>query len=193
MDIRKIIRETIFDVLSEEALNFNSFGPNVGLVINLPSSEQIWLNFFDFSTMQCVGVITLRNIEKDNWAVTTVAAEKGFGPLMYKAGMMAVYPGKVSADKFGRPSNAAIEIWNKFFINSGEAKKEPIAKDSISYKDYGDEDLNIILNQLYSRPTSAWFNKMLARGESFLKTKSMNPESVRKICSDYFMGRYKER
>lgn len=193
MDIRQIIKEAIGEVLSEEAKDFGAFGPNIGLVINKPNSDQLWLNFFDFSTMKCVGVITLRHLENNTWCVTTVAAEEGFGPLMYKAGMMAVYPGKICADKLGHPSKAAINIWHKFFVNSGEIKKEPISQNSIIYKEYGNDDLDIILNQTYSRPTSFWFNKILDRGEKLSKEKQISSEYIRHICSKYFQERYKER
>lgn len=193
-NLRKLIRETLErSVIFEDAKEFINFGPNVGLVIKNQSSEQIWLNFFDFNLKECVGVITLRKITNDTWSVTTVAAKDGFGPLMYKSGMMAVYPNKVCPDKFGTPSNKAINVWYKFYLNSGELKKEAIPEDSQAFKDYGDEDKNIFLNFSYSRPQSTMFKKFLENGTRLMKEKNISIEGIRKICSDYFMKRYEEK
>lgn len=192
MNIRKLIKETIEGVLNEAPLSFMDFGPNIGLVIQKPSSEQIWLNFFDFKNKKCVGVATVRKLESGVWHLNTVAGEKGFGPIIYKSAMMAVYPDSVCADRINN-SQAAINIWHKFFTNSGELKKIPISQNNPLYKDYGDENINLFLNILYSRPASSWFKKMIAKGEYLASETQLDASSIRNICSTYFKGRYQER
>lgn len=191
-NIRRLIKETIEEVLNEAPKDFIDLGPNIGLVIQRPSSDQAWLNFFDFKNKTCIGVVTLRKLMDGIWHINTVAGEKGLGPLLYKSGMMAVYPDGVCPDRINN-SKAAINVWHKFYLNSSELKKVPIEKNSVAYKDYGNEDLNIILNFLYYRPESTWFKKMVDRGEHFMNSLEFDTNEIRGICSKYFQSRYQEK
>lgn len=192
MNIRKLIKETVAQVINEAPKDFIDLGPNVGLVIQYPSSEQVWLNFFDFKDKKCIGVITLRKLTTGIWHINTVAGEQGLGPLLYKTGMMAVYPDGVCADRIHN-SKAAVNVWHKFYLSPGELKKIPITKDNEAYKDYGNEDLNIILNFLYYRPESTWFKKMVDKGVQLMSSSESDSNAIRGICSDYFKSRYQEK
>lgn len=177
--------------LSEMAKDFFDLDPNVGLVILKPSSEQIWLHLFNFKTKQCVGIITIRKISDRAWTVTTVAAEKGFGPLMYKIAMMAAYPSAICSDRVASSSKDDINVWRNFLKIPSEVKRQIIKPGEVEYKVFtDDEEKEMILNQLYSRPISSWFKKALERGNKLMTNYKINQDEISQICRNYFMKRY---
>lgn len=190
--IRKLIREILEQaVLSEMAKDFFELDPNVGLVILKPSSDQIWLNLFNFKTQECVGIITVRRISDRAWSVTTVAASDGFGPLLYKIAMMAVYPSGICSDRIASSSEEGVNVWRKFYKMPSEVKRHEIKPGDIEYKKFpDDEEKEFVLNQLYSRPMSTWFRKILLRGEKMLSEYKIDAKTVSDICRNYFMKRY---
>jgi len=191
-NIRQIIREIIEEqFLSEMAKDFFDLDPNVGLVILKPGSEQIWLHLFNFKTKQCVGIITILKISNRAWTVTTVAAEKGFGPLMYKIAMMAAYPAGICSDRIASSSEDDVNVWRKFLKMPSEIKRQIIKPGEFEYKEFiDDEEKEMVLNQLYSRPMSSWFKKIKERGEKLMQDTNVDKHQISQICRDYFQKRY---
>lgn len=62
-----------------------------------------------------INVLKIGFVSDDIWSVSSVAAEKGFGPLMYELAMSAVSPAWVSPDNPSSVSPSAHVVWSRFF------------------------------------------------------------------------------
>ncbi len=194
-NIRRFIKEIVSEiVISEQAKMFFNIDPNTGLIISKDSSDQKWLNLFDFKANKCVGIITLRKFSDRTWGVTTVAADKGLGPLMYEFGMMSVYPAGICVDKIGSTSEAAFSVWKKFADNRGDIRKVIIKPEDIEYSsNYEDDTKSFLENVIFLKTPSIWLKKITDRGEMLMKKHELIPEEISDICRDYFKKRYQER
>jgi hypothetical protein len=195
-EVRKLIRETLSEVIvSEAARGFIDLDPNVGLVISKHTSDQLWINLFNFKLMKCQGIITLRKASSRAWMMTTVAADQGIGPVMYEIGMMSVYPAGVCLDRFGDTSADAFNVWKKFVDNRGDIQKIIIKPEDSEYFDrYADDEPKSYLeNVICLRSKSIWFDKLIERGDRLMSQTSMKPQDVNDACRTYFIGRYSER
>ena len=184
--LRKLIRE----VIEEGAAGFMSVNQNTGLVIE-HGNKRIVLSLFDFSKKECIGTITLKNISDRAWYIDTVAAEYGFGPLMYELAMMAVYPAGICV---GGPTNEkAFSIFDKFSTLRGDIRKVKInpgdSDYNVSYQ--SDEKKDYLSNLIFMRTKSIWFDKLVLRGQMLMKQHSISKEEINDISQDYFMDKYR--
>lgn len=186
--LRKLIRE----VIEEGAAGFMSVNQNTGLVIE-HGNKRIILSLFDFSKKECIGTITLKNVSDRAWYIDTVAAEYGFGPLMYELAMMAVYPAGICV---GGPTNEkAFSIFDKFSSLRGDIRKVKInpvdSEYNVSYQ--SDEKKDYLSNLIFMRTKSIWFDKLLSRGEMLLKKTSMRNSDINDLSKEYFLGKYQNK
>lgn len=186
--LRKLIRE----VIEEGANGFMSVSQNTGLVIE-HGNKRIVLSLFDFSKKECIGTITLKNISDRAWYVDTVAAEYGFGPLMYEIAMMAVYPAGICV---GGPTNdKAFSIFDKFSSLRGDVRKVKInpgdSEYNVSYE--SDEKKHYLSNLIFMRTKSIWFDKLLLRGEMLLKKTSIKNSDINDLSKKYFLDKYQNK
>lgn len=192
--IRKLIRETLDDCsIFEGANSFINIGPNAGLVTTRNTSDQIWLNLFDFKEKKCIGIITLRKVSDRAWGVTTVAAEKGNGSLMYEFGMMSVYPAGICTDRLGLTKDGAFSVFQKFIDNRSDIRKVFIKKEDSEYstKYSTDETKSILENIICFKPTSIWFKKFIDKGAALMEKTGISKVEIEEVCRNYFVKRYK--
>lgn len=191
--IRKLIKETLENSkIFEGAGSFMSIPPNVGLIISKQTSDQIWLNLFNFSTKTCFGIITLRKVSEKAWGVTTIAAEKGFGPNLYELGMMAVYPAGICTDRNGPTNDLAFSVWKKFVDNRPDIKKVAIKKDDKEFSEryFQNEEKHYLENIICYRTPSIWYSKLIKRGNALIAQSGLSPLDISNACREYFSGKY---
>jgi hypothetical protein len=96
-------------------------------------------NYRDF---QPIASITLDNEVSTcgSWVVSTSAAEKGYGPLIYDIALSAVYPEWVRADALIKP--AAKNVWDKM-INVYGDKYENQPQRPVSFSGQSDCDTGL--------------------------------------------------
>lgn len=122
----------------------------------------------------------LGSINVYNNEVTGVAAEKGFGPVMYELGMAMVYPKPLQSDRRGNTEEAAVTIWNKFI--DGINPKIKVEKVKPSDKDYmsvwpetGEAIdpyyLDGFINYRFYNPDKSVLNKLIEKGDVIPKDK----------------------
>jgi hypothetical protein len=185
-ELRKLIRE----ILEEAAAGFMSVGANTGLVITKKTNKLIF-NLFDFSKKECVGSITMTKVSDRAYFVETVAAESGFGPLMYEIAMMAVYPAGICV---GGPTNdKAFSVFNKFATSRNEIKKIILRPGDSEYSEIyqNNETKHYLSNIIFMRTKSIWFEKLLLRGQMLMNKTSMNDAEINNICQEYFLDKYR--
>lgn len=180
------------EVIEEKAASFIDVPPSVGLV-KYKTTLGVSLHLFDFKTRKCFGHISLQELSNRSYMVTTIAAEKGFGPLMLEIGMMGVHPAGVCIDRVG-PSKPP--VWNMFKVFVDE--RPEIKKVSIKEKDEEydgrykeDESRHFLYNTICFRPPSSWYNKILERGATLSQDNNIDQHEITGICRNYFTDKYR--
>ena len=145
------------------------------------------LILYDVKDDRILGTINVYNNE-----VTGVAAEKGFGPIMYELGMAMVYPKPLQSDRRGNTEDAAANIWNKFIdgINTKiKVKKvKPSDKDYMSvWPETGEAIdpyyLDSFINYKFYNPDKSVLNKLIMRGDVIPKDKQAD---IVKRADDFY-------
>lgn len=189
--IRKVLKES---VISEGAKTFLDVPPFAGIVTQQVSTSLTDVSLFDFSTKRCIGNISLVKISDRAYSINTAGANEGFGPLMYEMAMMQVYPAAICSDRGGNTTTEALAIWKKFYDVRGDVKKQVLKKGEPEYKDrFEQDDNNYIVNCLYSRPRSTWFNKATERGEKLRAETKIPDDKIFNVCANFFHNKYANR
>ncbi len=182
------------EIIGEGGATFMDIPPSVGLLRNDYDSSKIWLHLFDFKTKKCFGHITLAKLSDRSYMVTTIAAEKGFGPLMLEIGMMGAYPAGICLDRVADSKEGVWKMFEKFVDERPEIRKVSIKESDMEwdkrYLDNDDEDKHFLYNIILFRHPSSWYSKMLERGARLSHENKMELSDITKICRDYFSNRY---
>ena len=179
--------------LVEGASNFSDIPESVGLIKSKGDDSKIWLHLFDFKDKKCVGHITLAKLSDRSYMLTTIAAEKGFGPIVLEMGMMAASPAGVCIDRV-TPTRG--RVWDMFdkFIDRSDIKKEWIEKTDMEYDDrfISDENRHFPMNVILFKSPSSEYNKLIENGAMLAKSTDMDYSSIANICRGYFSKRYED-
>ena len=127
--IKKLLRESLLD---EGAFNSSHLPEGTGLFAKEQNSSELVL--FNPDTKKAYGVINFVYISgnSDFYYVISVAAEKGFGPLMYELAMMYVgskYNNYLTPARDGNIRDSAWNVWKKMY------KREDIIKKTLNVTD----------------------------------------------------------
>jgi hypothetical protein len=182
-ELRQIIKEEISKVLGEAKADITE-----DMVIILDKGPTLIL--YNIKDDKILGTINVYNNE-----VTGVAAEKGFGPIMYELGMAMVYPKALQSDRRGNTTKSAEHIWNKFI--SGIDPKIKVEKVKSSDKDYmsvwpetgeviDPYYLDGFINYKFYNPDKSVLDKLIKRGDAILKDKQ---EDIVKRANDFYQRR----
>jgi hypothetical protein len=115
----------------------------------------------------------LGSINVYNNEVTGVAAEKGFGPVMYELGMAMVYPKPLQSDRRGNTEDAAASIWNKFISGANpKIKAKKVDPNDIDYMSVWPETgeaidphyLDGFINYKFYNSDKSLLNTLIKRG-----------------------------
>jgi len=112
------------DVLGEAMVGHGEVGDDVALFIKGNDSRRD-MTLYDPKKNKVYGHIGIYKLSSGNWAVGGVAAERGYGPLLYELAMSQVYPYALMPTRDGDVRGEAINVWEKFMIR-GDVKKDDI-------------------------------------------------------------------
>ena len=134
----------------------------------------------------------LGSINVYNNEVTGVAAEKGFGPIMYELGMAMVYPKPLQSDRRGNTTEAAENIWNKFIGGINPTikveKVKPSDKDYMSVWPVTGEAidpyyLDGFINYKFYNSDRSTLDKLISKGDVIPKDKQ---KDIFKSANDFY-------
>jgi hypothetical protein len=181
-------------VVEEGARGFMDVPPSVGLIVIEGGFRGVSVALFDFKEKKCYGYVFLSEFSDKSYGLINIAAEPGYGPLITECAMMSVYPKGICVDRVGDTKQKVWDMMKKFADSRGDITKVVISKKDMEYDgrylEQGDEDKHYIMNLLFSRTPSAWYNKLLERGVRLSEETGIGPTEVRYICREYFSGRY---
>jgi ribosomal protein S18 acetylase RimI-like enzyme len=150
--------------LNEAAKMLNDLSLTTGL---FDTGE--YLVLYDYQNNVLYGMIAIYP-ENDFYYIGAVAAQKGYGPLMYELGMTKASPKGLSADRDSSTTTSAINVFKG--MEKRGVKKRVIPSDSdefIKYFDKSPED-NIILNTIYFYEDKPTYNKLSQVANNYLST-----------------------
>jgi len=193
--LRKLIRETIKEaLLSEAAMDLTEVlkNPYIGLAVT-KNRQAFQLDLYDFSKQRILGTIECVHVAENIFEVTGVAAEKGYGPLMYELAMMTIYDNGLTATRGGDIRGTAWEIWKKFYKRDDIGKfpiKLGIGAYSGEYADYIYGDDAVVGNTAFTLAPNREYENLKERTPLLMKMKSMNSEKIRSKGGDFFSYKY---
>jgi hypothetical protein len=150
--IRKIIKENFLigeakKEISELENDFSLFITKKGVILNF-----IIYNIKDSKVEALLSMYKNNNME--NYSVSAVAAEKGFGPLIYEIAMTYIYPLGIMPSRDGDVREGAFNIYEKFFDRK-DVEKQSIPETSPDFSedianDFSEEEIYFhILQTIY--------------------------------------------
>jgi hypothetical protein len=148
--------------LNESAKTLNDLSVTTGLF-----DTGDYLVLYDYENNTLYGMIAIYP-DSDFYYIGAVAAQKGFGPLMYEMGMTKIFPKGLSADRDSSTTTAALNVF-KGMENRG-INKRIIPSDSdefIQYNDKSPED-NIILNTIYFYEDKSTYSRLIQIANNYL-------------------------
>jgi hypothetical protein len=187
------------DSIEEAAVDFSQIPDDVVLVKN---ETGVYKSFVliekggdPYSTGRVLGMVGLGKKEK-GWDTIAVAAEQGYGPLMYEIGMMGTSPEPIMPTRDADIREKAFGIYMKFYKDREDVKNIPIPKDSRDYSEEflewledGSEELNA-MNSYYFKSPSSLYNNLIKKGEEYLQNSKVSREDVKERGHNYFSTKY---
>jgi hypothetical protein len=175
--IKKLLRENL---MNEIAINGNDLPSNVGLVNDIST-----LILFDFNTNKIIGIINAYDLTSDLYYIGSVAAEKGYGPLMYELAMTFVPSHNIISDRES-VTDSALNIY-KGMVKRGLLVKTLKPDDEFYhyFDDMTPED-NLILNSIFHYEDKSTFDKLMANGNRYLDKMKNKDEFVEELGLDSF-------
>ena len=193
--IRKLIRETIEnEVISEAAVTFADMysHENIGLVVGKGS-----VTIYDFQTSRVYGYMSYKPATAHINQFVAVAAEKGYGPLIYEAAIMSSFNKGLLPPRDGDIRGDAFEVWRKFTLRSDIVKTVLEPEDEGYSEEYLeiDEDPDnpkesIIGNTVLVKIPSTGYKDLIKRGEELMNKYKIYAEEVVQRGGNYFSFRY---
>jgi hypothetical protein len=201
--MKNLIKEMVHNALLEVAKSPSDLSETTGLF-----NAGDYLVLYDYKTDRIYAVIGINkssakaspvnNPDKiedvDFYYFGAVAAEKGYGPLIYEMAMSEVYPLGLVTDRDSGTSDKAYNVLKRMY-ERGLAKYQIIpGDDSYMTSDRG-EEYDTIINAIYYYGNKNDYNKLIAIGNEFLSQKE-NPKSFLKSlnerASHFFFARLDE-
>ena len=181
------------DIIDEGASGFMDIAPYVGLVASDEGFRSKSFSLFDFENKKTIGYISLVEFSDRSYCLVNIAAEPGYGPLMTEIGIMGVYNKGICVDRNGPTKQKVWDMLNIFADSRGDIRKIKISKSDMEYDDryLGDnEERDYIMNLIFYRTPSVWYNKLLERGSRLSDEKGLSSTEIRNIGREYFSSRY---
>jgi len=189
--IRRLIRESL---LSEAKKDISEIQEGFALMIT-KRAPIIDMILFDLKENKIVGQISsIKYSEMKNYAISTVAAEKGFGSLMYEIMMTYVSPLGIMPARDGDIREGAYNVYKRFFDMRPDIKKYPLKESDIDFSDEildmfseEDEEFHILQTVYYYSFGKDKLKNMI------INAKKIEPDKDKEIfnqASDFFTSKY---
>jgi hypothetical protein len=138
--------------------------------------------------------ISISKIESGNYSVGVVAAEYGYGPLIYELAMSYIYPHALLPSRTGDIRGGAINIW-QHFLKDPKIKKERLTKKDPDfsweiYEDMGnDPDFKFMQTRYYYNGLNNLLNQLLNNAKNYMDD-GINLDDVSTMGHNYWLSRY---
>lgn len=211
--IREILRENLKN-LNEASKQISDLPEDTGLFVNDNGS---WLFFILYSKSEdkIYGTITTSDINGSLKLQTVgrIAAEKGYGPLMYEIAMAYINPGYLMPSRDGDIRSEAWNVWKKFYERKDIGKKTLAISDELfsfvivtgdSHEDFeSTEEKQELFDDMskYDQQTVTIFNtmyqyrnpiilKLIYKADEQINNKEITLNDLKNKAVQYFQNKY---
>lgn len=191
--IIKLLKEMIDNELEEVAVSSEiASSQKLALMIIEKGNRKTFILYKPF---QIFGMLLMRyKSECGAYEVSMSAAESGFGPLMYHAGMSINGPNYLMPDRT-MISDEALNVWKKFYSRN-DVTKELLPKQC----QYKMVDKNSkILNFKYTLQNPISFSELLKQNDEYIqnsknfnKTEEEFKDKIHKLGMNFFSVKYND-
>jgi hypothetical protein len=193
--LRKLIREAIESVvLNEAAVPMSEIlkNPNIGLVTT-KKGNSFQLVLYDFRAHRVLATTDCVHVSDNIFQQTGVAAEKGYGPIIYELAMMTIYNNGLTLTRSGDIRGTAFEVWKKFFHRS-DVGKFTIPETSKSYsEEYPEGDYEgdaIIGNTAFTMAPSMEYENLVERTPILIRMYKISENDIEQQGGNFFSYKY---
>jgi hypothetical protein len=195
IQIRKKIREIIKEnILSESKKDISEIQDGFALIITR-KSPIIDMILYDLNEDKIVGEISAYKYPKmKNFSVSIVAAERGFGSLMYEIMMTYVNPLGIMPSRDGDVREGAYQVYKRFFDLRKDIKKINLNPEDTDFSEqiadvFSDED-----EEFYILQAVYFYSFGKEKLNTLIKNaKKLTPDKEDEIfnkASEYFTSKY---
>lgn len=209
MDLRIILKEEL-NKLIEGKFDSSHLPEDIGLFTPRPINRDTDLILYSLSENKVYGVLSYWEFDKFS-SVTSVAAEKGFGPFLYEMAMM--HTGGLAPARNGDITGGAWNVWTKFYKNPNIVKFDiPIFSEDYSFSlitqrahynlklsekkelyESMDIDAKIklkIFNSVYSIDRNNEYPTLINNAKITFKENGANLREISDMANDFFDQKY---
>ena len=176
--IKQLLRENLLD---EAKISYDEI-PKTVILLNHGNRLTLYDTYFIDREEKLNGVLGTMTTYKENEliAVETVAAEKGYGPVIYELAMEMITPKALVSDRDGDTREGATKILRGFKGNMNpNITAIPIKQNDINYNDCSEIDCNgkepdfiEIYNTKFIAKNNTNYNILIKKGEEFFTKKN---------------------
>jgi hypothetical protein len=195
IQLRKKIREIIKEnILSESKKDISEIQDGYALIITRkpPIIDMI---LYDLNEDKIVGEISAYKYSKmKNFAVSTVAAERGFGSLMYEIMMTYVNPLGIMPSRDGDVREGAYQVYKRFFDLRKDIKKINLNPGDTDFSEEIADMLSDEDEEFYILQAVYFYSFGKEKLNSLIKNaKKLTPDKEKEIfdkANEYFTSKY---
>lgn len=185
-----------FSQLNERAVQIGELGLTEGMVVDRYKLD-VWCILVDTADgTPVVKGYSHSTVHPGSFnELLGVAADSGYGPLLYDAMMMSLYPRPLM------PSRAdirkeALSVWKYYYNSRSDVKKTELEQDDPGHQFYFKEDDEPhfedldVFNTVYSLPMSASMESIIKRGSDLIAAIGYTPLRIRNMGGKFFNKKY---
>lgn len=137
----------------------------------------------------------INKLNSGNYSVGGVAAEYGYGVLIYELVMTHIYPKALMPTRDGDVREGAINIWQRFLNTRPDVKKIKMTQDDEDYSwevhdDFGDDGFEFVQTKYYYNGLEDILNKLIVRAKKYDEDNIISFEEVKTKGEDYWLEKY---
>lgn len=167
------MKELVRRLLKE---NLNTI--NIGLY-----ETQDYLVLYDVKLNTIIGVVTYEKVSEGLYHVPAIAAEKGFGYVLYQIVMSIVSPSYIITDRDSSTTYAAIKTLKRLY-DDPNIEHMTLKSDDVNYLNFKqeNEEYNLLVNTKFKIKNKLFFSNMVSLG----KNNKINLEKLNKDAFKFF-------
>jgi hypothetical protein len=155
------------------------------------------MTLYDPKENKVYGHIGIHKLSSGNWAVGGVAAERGYGPLLYELAMTYVYPAGLMPTRDGDVRGVAQNVWDRFLGRDDVAKEDIVVGSSDFpeeyYNDMGGEEENpgseFMYRRFYYEGARGLLKKLKSKMFEYLRG-GVSIKDVDRKGNEYWLNKY---
>ena len=200
--IKKLLREGLN--INEARYDQSNLSQDIGLFVINNGNTIVLYDMAEYDDSERIrgikGTITISN-NGNNFSADKVAANKGYGPLMFELAMQHVYPKGIIPDRDGDIREGALSVLDKFVNNSnGEVEVITLVPGDEGYVDcldFGCDDNEPeffkVYNSILKMSNKSLYKNLKAEGKEFIG--DVGKEFLKELSSlshEYFSMMYSQ-